>query len=192
MQGGGEACRAATGWRTVRRAVRRADPITQLRSAIDCLPVDTRRAMLDGVRSNAIVMGAYTDSDGGVCPMLAAHRNGGRTSFLAFARAWDGFGGASTTRRATRREVRILVTQLEASLAAEETTDLQAAIAEYQASKARRSAAEHELAPPLEIEAGRLGPAGAIRRLRPSRRTDAEGALARFEAERDRLERSPA
>jgi hypothetical protein len=25
----------------------------------------------------------------GVCPMLAAHRNGGRTSLASFARAWD-------------------------------------------------------------------------------------------------------
>jgi hypothetical protein len=42
--------------------------------------------MLDGIRSSPIVVGAYTDGRGGVCPMLAAHRRGGRTSFVSFAR----------------------------------------------------------------------------------------------------------
>ncbi len=38
-------------------------------------------------RSNErIIVGAYVDRDGGVCPMLAAHRQGGRTDFLTFAR----------------------------------------------------------------------------------------------------------
>jgi hypothetical protein len=89
--------------------MRRGDPIAELRRAIDGLPVESRRAMLDGVRANPIVLGAYTDSDGGICPMLAAHRHGGRTTFLAFARAWDRFGGAQRLRRATQREVDILV-----------------------------------------------------------------------------------
>ena len=35
--------------------------------------------MLDGIEANHIIVGAYTDRHGGVCPMLAAHRNGGRT-----------------------------------------------------------------------------------------------------------------
>ena len=52
----------------------------------------TREAMLAGVRaSSAIIVGAYVDGEGGVCPMLAAHRRGGRTDFLSFARAWDRF-----------------------------------------------------------------------------------------------------
>jgi hypothetical protein len=55
--------------------------------------------MLDGVRANTIVVGAYTDGRGGICPMLAAHRNGGRTSFLSFARAWDAFARADSVRR---------------------------------------------------------------------------------------------
>ena len=42
-----------------------------------------------GSARNPIIVGAYTDGRGGVCPMLAAHRNGGRTSFASFARAWD-------------------------------------------------------------------------------------------------------
>ena len=169
--------------------VRRGDPISELRRAIDCLPVGTRQAMLAGVRSNEIVMGAYTGPDGGICPMLAAHRNGGRTTFLAFARAWDRLGGYTKkgpSRRATRRELRILVTQLEASLGAEEQTDLGAAIAEHRAAKARTRAAPARPVPPGEIQATRLTPGGDLRRLRPSRR-DAKAALARFERERDRV-----
>src|SRR3954453_518407 len=89
--------------------MRRArDPITRLQTAIDCLPEPTRRAMLEGVRANTIVVGAYTDGHGGICPMLAAHRNGGRPSFLSFARAWDAFARADEVRRATPRELRVL------------------------------------------------------------------------------------
>ena len=74
-------------------------PIQSLRQAIDCLPLYTRVAMLEGVRSNDIIVGAYVDRRGGVCPMLAAHRCGGRTDFLTFARSWDRF---ATTKRARR------------------------------------------------------------------------------------------
>src|SRR2546423_13237126 len=69
-------------------------PIEDLRTAIDCLPARTREAMLEGVRSNEIIVGAYTDRSGGVCPMLAAHRCGGRTDFLSFAPPRGGFTGA--------------------------------------------------------------------------------------------------
>ena len=56
------------------------------------MPVVTREAMLAGViASERILVGAYTDGDGGVCPMLAAHRAGGRTDFISFAKAWDRF-----------------------------------------------------------------------------------------------------
>ena len=58
--------------------------------------------MLEGIRANEIIVGAYSDRDGGVCPMLAAHRCGGRTSFISFARAWDAFAGVKRARRATR------------------------------------------------------------------------------------------
>ena len=107
------------------------DPISRLRTAIDCLPARTREAMLEGVRTERIVVGAYTDGRGGVCPMLAAHRRGGRTSFVSFARAWDEFARTEHIRRATEREVRTLEHLLELSLAAEELTDLGAAIEEY-------------------------------------------------------------
>ena len=92
--------------------------------------------MLDGIRSSPIVVGAYTDGEGGICPMLAAHRHGGRTSFVSFARAWDAFARTRTIRRATERELRTLEHLLAASLAEEENTDLGAAIDEYRASAA--------------------------------------------------------
>jgi hypothetical protein len=113
-------------------AVRKArDPISRLRTAIDCLPTKTREAMLEGVRCERIVAGAYTDGRGGVCPMLAAHRHGGRTSFVSFYRAWDEFARTRTVRPATEREVRTLEHLLELSLASEAVTDLGRAIEEY-------------------------------------------------------------
>src|SRR3954451_20862878 len=110
------------------------DPISRLRTAIDCLPARTREAMLEGIRTDPIVVGAYTDSRGGICPMLAAHRHGGRTSFVSFARAWDAFARTTTIRRATERELRTLEHLLVASLAREAETDLGAAIADYRRS----------------------------------------------------------
>jgi len=95
---------------------RRRRPAQELRVAIEWLPIETKRAMLDAIEHNRIIVGAYTDRDGGVCPMLAAHRNGGRTSVASFARAWDDFTGAKRPRRATRREVRTLRSLLEWSL----------------------------------------------------------------------------
>src|ERR1700728_1300474 len=98
--------------------------IETLRRTIDCLPANTRLAMLDGVRNNPIIVGAYTDRRGGICPMLAAHRCGGRTNFLSFAKSWDRFARAKNgPRPASEREVRILIAQLEASLAS--TTGLE-------------------------------------------------------------------
>ena len=81
--------------------------IEDLRRAIDCLPERTKHAMLEGIDANTIIVGAYTDRRGGVCPMLAAHRCGGRTDFLAFAKAWDRFtrtsGGSGVTSCSSRR-----------------------------------------------------------------------------------------
>jgi hypothetical protein len=156
---------------------RARSPIDDLRLAIDCLPVRTRRAMLEGIRTNEIIVGAYADRAGGVCPMLAAHRCGGRTSFVSFARAWDRFGGSRRARRATARELRILEGQLRASLRAEDPLDLGAAIAEHAQLRARRAPA----------------PAAPRRRarwawLRPERRSNEdERALRRLEAELEAL-----
>jgi hypothetical protein len=100
--------------------MRRRRPARDLRTAIDCLPLQTREAMLDGIGAGRIIVGAYTDHQGGVCPMLAAHRNGGRTSLASFARAWDRYTGAPRRARpATRRELTTLRAMLEASIALE-------------------------------------------------------------------------
>jgi hypothetical protein len=110
---------------------RNPTPIDDLRLAIDCLPLRTREAMLEGIGASDIIVGAYSDRAGGVCPMLAAHRHGGRTSFVSFAHAWDRFSGAKRARRASDRELRVLTAQLEASILSE--ADLGAAIADHQA-----------------------------------------------------------
>ena len=123
----------------------RRSPNDDLRLAIDCLPTHTRTAMLTGIANNEIIAGAYSDGDGGVCPMLAAHRNGGRTNFISFAKAWDAFTGVKRTRRATEREIRILRTHLEASLAAEEQcppSDLGQAIQAHQTVRRTRRSRE--------------------------------------------------
>lgn len=71
--------------------------------------------MLVALDNDTIVTGAYTH-DGGVCPMLAAHRRGGRTNRESFARAWDRYTEADKGRRATEREIRTLRCMLEASM----------------------------------------------------------------------------
>ena len=116
------------------------DPITALQRAIRCLPESTREAMLEGIRTYPIVAGAYTDGSGGICPMLAAHRHGGRTTYLPFSRAWDALARTRSVRRATPRELRILEDVLLASLSHE--TDFAQAIAEHRAALAARRAPE--------------------------------------------------
>ncbi len=99
--------------------------------------------MLDGIQESPIIVGAYTDRDGGVCPMLAAHRRGGRTSLVSFARAWDRYTRAGRrSRRASHREVHTLRTMLEGSLLSDDVArgELAEAVAELKAIKARRAA----------------------------------------------------
>jgi hypothetical protein len=93
--------------------------------------------MLEGIRSNSIIAGAYSTREG-ICPMLAAHRAGGRTSCISFAHAWDRFalsGSRRRPRRATERELRVLTAHLEMSLLAEDrpSRGLAGAIAEHRA-----------------------------------------------------------
>ena len=117
--------------------------IEDLRRAIDCLPDRTKVAMLEGIDANTIIVGAYTDRRGGVCPMLAAHRHGGRTDLLAFAHAWDRFCNAKRPRRADERELGVLRAHLEAStLDMTGSGDLGAAIADHQAAARERKARE--------------------------------------------------
>src|SRR3954471_17535518 len=114
------------------------DPITALQRAIRCLPATTREAMLAGIREHPIVAGAYTDGRGGICPMLAAHRHGGRTTHLGFSRAWDELARTRRVRRATARELRILEDLLLASLQ-DQPQDFAQVIAEHRAALARRA-----------------------------------------------------
>lgn len=169
-----------------------------LRAAIDCMPPATKRAMLEGIGANPIIVGAYTDNRGGVCPMLAAHRNGGRTAYAAFAHAWDRYTGArSRARAATERELRTLEVMLRTSLAEDEGLGdgaLSEAIAEHRTAKRRREAREVALRPesvpePPELQipaaaAAREAPApvrvpdpplGAIRARRLAARTGSRG-----------------
>jgi hypothetical protein len=150
---------------------RRRATIEDLRLAIQALPRRTRIAMLEGMRANEIIVGAYTDGHG-ICPMLAAHRAGGRTNLISFARAWDRFalgaagaaGGARVPkpRPATARELLVLRTHLEASLLEEDAPngDLAAAIVEHRELLARR-----EDTPPRETsqEEARHAPSASTR-----------------------------
>jgi hypothetical protein len=75
--------------------------------------------MLEGIdEERRIIVGAYTAPGGGVCPMLAAHRRGGRTSFATFAKTWDRYTKAGPQARpASERELTALHAMLVASLA---------------------------------------------------------------------------
>jgi hypothetical protein len=190
---------------------RREATTRDLRLAIDCLPVPTRIAMLEGIVSNEIIVGAYTN-DGGVCPMLAAHRAGGRTNFISFAKAWDRFAFRDThvriARRATERELLILKTHLEASLLEQDgpAPDLRAAVAEHRELLARQATC------PARGEGSGIDRAERSERARPGDRDrsrelkgrpgwawmrvfrryeDYERALARLESERSAAERDP-
>jgi hypothetical protein len=111
-----------------------------LRRAVDCLPRDTRVAMIESLEDTRIIVGAYTDGDGGICPMLAAHRNGGRTNLASFARAWDRYTGATIMREASDRELRTLRAMLEASLYYEDNAhDLAKITAEHEALAGERA-----------------------------------------------------
>jgi hypothetical protein len=139
---------------------------TDLRRAIDCLPRHTRVAMLEGIDVNPIIVGAYSNEDG-VCPMLAAHRAGGRTSLIAFARAWDrlAFRDARKARArwATGRELRVLKTHLEASVLEDEAP--QAGLAAPGTTISNFSAAVRRPKPrPAIAPARRPGPQRGARR----------------------------
>jgi hypothetical protein len=131
------------------RSLRR--PARELRVAIDAMPLETRRAMLVAIGVNPIIVGAYT-APGGVCPMLAAHRHGGRTDYAEFARAWDRYARAGrTTRPATEGELTALRTMLEASIAEQHVSGpgaLASAIADHRrALRSRLRREEHHVEP---------------------------------------------
>jgi hypothetical protein len=97
-------------------------PIEDLRLAIDCLPLRTREAMLAGIRSHEVMLGS-------------------RTTFPAFARAWDRFAGGRRARAATARDLRVLEAHLRASIE-RSSADLGEAIAEHQTLVRERKADE--------------------------------------------------
>jgi hypothetical protein len=75
--------------------------------------------MLEALDSDLIIVGAYTDPKwGGVCPLLGAHRRGGRPTHATFASAWDRFTDAvgHPPRPAFRSELRALRHLLEQTL----------------------------------------------------------------------------
>ena len=151
----------------------------ELRRAIDCLPRGTREAMADSLDDQRIIVGAYTDGEGGVCPMLAAHRAGGRTNLASFARSWDRYTGANTMREASDRELRTLRAMLEASLYYEDN-----------ASDLAKVAAEHRELVDERVDTGERDRTPELRKrhgwawLRVFRRLDEyEAALAEAEAQ---------
>jgi hypothetical protein len=121
----------------------REEALADLRQSIDMLPERTRAAMLSGLGTNTVITGAFTDGSG-VCPMLAAHREGVRTRCMGFPEAWDRFTGVhgrGITRAATQYEVLQLRMQIEQSLEARAVSSygFAEAIAQHQASiEARR------------------------------------------------------
>lgn len=123
----------------------REQAVAELRRSIDVLPERTRKAMLVGLGNNTVITGAFAGGGAGACPMMAAHREGGRTSVCSFPQAWDtfcGVAGRQIVRPATEYEVQILRREIEASLQPAGPSELGEAIEEYQASMAQRRRAE--------------------------------------------------
>ena len=113
----------------------REQAVAELRRSIDVLPERTRKAMLVGLGNNTVITGAFAASKDGACPMMAAHRAGGRTSCCTFPEAWDKFTGVygrHIIREATPYEVQILCEEIQASLVPLPNL-LSEAIAEHQA-----------------------------------------------------------
>lgn len=178
----------------MRNRARANSNVERLRMAIDCMPVATREAMLAGVQaSERVLVGAYVDGRGGMCPMLAAHRAGARTDFLAFARSWDRFTRANGRARvASGREVAILISQLQDSLTSTSGQELDEAIREHRRllsasrrTRVRRPRLPDAADPSGEIVARRLRPARASRR--SQRRLTARALLAASAGPRGRV-----
>ena len=147
----------------------------ELRRSIDVLPERTRKAMLHGLGNNTVITGAFAASGQGACPMMVAHREGGRTSCCTFPEAWDKFTGVygrHIVREATPYEIQILCEEIEASLQPLPSV-LSDAIAEHQAIvQARRQEAEVAAQQPVVEEQGQdQAPAAAPRRKRRLRIT---------------------
>jgi len=121
---------------------RREAKAGELRAAIDRLPLATRQAMLEGIQTNQIIVGADGDPRGGVCPVYAVSSPPSKRIGQPFARAWDRYGDARFARRASERELRTLSSMLETSieLETEPAVSLNAGIMAHKASQARSRA----------------------------------------------------
>jgi hypothetical protein len=137
--------------------------------------------MLEGLqRYDRIIVGAYSDRSGGVCPMLAAHRCGGRTDFRSFARAWDRFTGAGRrARRATERELGTLTAQIESSIWREDDLrgELTALPPKPKARRPRRRYGGAWLRPFRRWDGYRDAVEAALRQDEPDREPDREPSL---------------
>jgi len=138
----------------------REQAVAELRQSIDVLPERTRKAMLIGLGNNTVITGAFSGGGGTACPMLAAHRAGGRTRACSFPEAWDrftGVAGRQIIRPATDYEVLILRREIEASLEPAGPTMFAEAIAEHQAAVEARARDEAlaETETPAETETRR-------------------------------------
>lgn len=159
----------------------REQAVAELRRSIDVLPERTRKAMLVGLGNNTVITGAFAGGDG-ACPMMAAHRAGGRTSVCSFPQAWDtfcGVAGRRIVRPATEYEVQILRREIEASLGPAAPSELSTAIHEYQVGiEARRAtdvAAEQQQLAEQELPAQ---PRGRRLRITGGERIDLGEAIA--------------
>lgn len=142
----------------------------ELRAAIDRLPLSTRRAMLKGIETDSIIVGADGNARGGVCPLLATPAPPSKRIGRPFARAWDRFGGARMARPASERELHTLREMLETSIGhdtepAAPVVSLREAIAAHKVSQARTRA--------LSAAEETRGSAGE-ERARPPRRDSGE------------------
>ncbi|HEV2127370.1 MAG TPA: hypothetical protein VGR22_01995 [Thermomicrobiales bacterium] len=152
----------------------------ELRAAVDRLPLATRRAMLEGLETQRIIVGADGSPGGGVCPIYATANPPSKTIGAPFARAWDRFAGARLARPASEREVRTLRRMLEASIGlatepAEPAVSLSAAIAAHKATQARnraiQSVPEMPAVPERPSVSERRSPARPMRKPAPRRDT---------------------
>ena len=122
-------CVRLTGRRSPRRPLSRCDanPVTPPAACASpssaCPAARRRRCCAASTPTGSSSAPTSTASSGGICPMLAAHRNGGRTDVAAFARAWDEYTNPRRPRRATRREVATLRSLLETSLDVDTSLD---------------------------------------------------------------------
>ena len=145
----------------------------ELRRSLDVLPERTRKAMLHGLGNNTVITGAFAASKNGACPMMVAHREGGRTSCCTFPEAWDKFTGVygrHIVREATPYEIQILCEEIAASLEPLPNV-LSDAIAEHQAIVQARSQETEVAAQQPVVEAQEQAPAPAPRRKRRLRIT---------------------